>query len=153
MSDGRYTKLGEYILALCKAKNLSLRQASLRSDLEAGTVSKILQRDGQSVPTPETLDKIARGLDGDYLKMMGLAGHLPPTGGEDADDLDAELYSKMQRLQDLIRQAARRDPAAASRLMGYVITSFDVMISLDEAELRREPGPQVEAAPDEKKVL
>ena len=150
MGNG-YSELGQYILALCEAQNLSLRRASLKSDLESSTISKILQRDGQGVPTPDTLDKIASGLGGDFLKMMSLAGHLPPVEGQGTVE-DAELYAKMQRLQDLIWQVTQRDRATAARLMGLVITPFEIMLALEEME-EREAGQVKEPASDGEKVL
>jgi transcriptional regulator with XRE-family HTH domain len=130
----KYTELGQYIVALTEAQNLSLRQASVKSDLDPTTIARILQRDGTSVPTPETLAKIADGLDGDFYRMMTLAGHLPgDQGGIDIED--AELYAKFQRLQTLVQEVAEKDPEAARRLMGMIITPFEVMLALESPEV------------------
>ena len=134
MVGSEYSELGQYIKALCESHNLSLRQASIRAGLESTTIAKILQRDGRVVPTPHTLDRIAKGLGGDFLHMMRLAGHLPPEVSQDETIDDPELYTKMQRLMSLIRQVAERDRDAAARLMGLVITPFEVMLALEETE-------------------
>lgn len=137
MKKNTYSELGQYIVALVGAQNMSLRQASIKAGLEGTTIAKILQRDGRVIPTPQTLDRIARGLNGDFLHMMRLAGHLPPEASQDTDTIDdPELYAKFQRLHDLIRQVAEKDRDAAARLMGLVITPFEVMLALEEAEER-----------------
>lgn len=150
MGDNEYSELGRYIVALCQAQNLSLRQASMRSGLDPTTISKILQRDRQNTPTPETLEKIAGGLNGDYLRMMSLAGHLPPVEVLDGVVDDTELYTKIQRLQDLIWQVAQQDRDAAARLMGLVITPFEIMLALEES---RAPEQVEEVVVDDKKVV
>lgn len=142
MGNSEYTRLGSYIVKLCEAQNLSLRQASLRAGLEAGTLSKILRRDGQSVPNPDTLGKIARGLNGDYLHMMSLAGHLPESGHD--EELSAEIQAKLKRLDTLVREVARRDPARAAELLALVITPFEVMKSMDGPDKQPEVALQNE---------
>jgi transcriptional regulator with XRE-family HTH domain len=141
--NGKYTELGQYIVALVDSHNLSLRKASLRSGLDATTIARILQRDGTNIPTPETLQKLADGLGGDFYRMMALAGHLPPADA--TDEMEAELYAKFQRLQELVRQVAQRDPEEAKRLMGMVITPFEIMLALEG----REVGEYVEREREE----
>lgn len=121
------TELSRYILALCEVQNLSMRQGSERSGLDPTTISKIVQRDGRSVPRPGTLERLAEGLNGDYLYMMGLAGHLAPVDQE--SELDAELATKFKRLRALVRQVAENDLEGARRLMSLVITPFEIMLS------------------------
>ncbi len=142
------SELSRYILALCEVQNLSQRQASERSGLDATTISKIVARDGQSVPTPATLEKLATGLNGDYLYMMSLAGHLSPVGA--GEGFDTELSTKFKRLQALIREVAAEDLEGARRLMSLVITPFEIMLS-------QRPAPgyslyQVEETPDVEEV-
>lgn len=129
-TDG-YTKLNEYVLALCKAQNLSLRQAALRSGVDTSTISKMLQRDGASVARPDTLERLAAGLNGDYLQMMRLAGYLPEKGDGEGSE-DAELQAKIAYLEDLIRRVAEKDRDAAARLLGMVIAPFEIMLDLKE---------------------
>lgn len=133
-----YSELGRYILALLDANNFSMRRASLEAGLEASTVHKILDRDraGTGVPTPETLERLAAALGGDYLQMMRMAGHLPEVSALEMDD--AEIYAKMQRLHFLVREIAAKDPAAARRLMGLVITPFEMMLALEEEQAEEE---------------
>lgn len=128
-----YTELGQYIMALCTAQNLSLRQASMRAGLDPTTIARILQRDGQNIPRADTLAKIAGALNGDFYHMMGLAGHLPPVGEQETIE-GVELYAKFQRLQHLVRELEKRDPEAANRLMGMVITPFEIMLALEGEE-------------------
>lgn len=127
---GEQTELGAYILALCNSQNLSLRAASMRAGLEEGTISKILQRDGQSIPMPETLGKIAAGLGGDFLHMMRLAGHLPPGGNSDNDPLSVELRAKLEQLILLIRRAAAQDPDRTEQLLHLLTAPVEIMLAL-----------------------
>lgn len=125
--EGELSELSMYILALCEVQNLTQRQGSERSGLSPTTISKIIARDGRSIPRPDTLEKLAVGLNGDYLHMMTLAGHLAPVDQE--SEFGAELYSKMRRLQTLVLQVAAEDPEGAARLMNLVITPFEIMLA------------------------
>jgi transcriptional regulator with XRE-family HTH domain len=132
MGKDGYSKLNEYVLALCKAQNLSLRQAALRSGVDTSTISKMLQRDGESVARPDTLERLAAGLNGDYLQMMRLAGYLPEHKGNGEGLEDAELQAKIAYLEDLIVRVAEKDRDAARRLLGMVIAPFEIMLDLKE---------------------
>ena len=74
--------LGQYILELCQRQNLSLREASVKSNLAPETISQILRRGRSTKPRSDTLNAIADALGGDFTQMMRLAGHLPPAPTE-----------------------------------------------------------------------
>lgn len=74
-----YTPLGKYILHLTQMRHFpSLRAASLAAGLDGQTISAILRRGNKNKPKPETLEKLARALGGDYAMMMELADHPLP---------------------------------------------------------------------------
>ena len=137
MSDGKYSELGRYILALCEAHNLSLRQASMKAGLEAGTISKILQRDGISTPNPETLEKIAQaeariaeiGPERKRLARAYAKGKMEleiyhETDGELRDAQDA-AGARLAELRTML--AVRPDPAVVSRYVEELLAQgFDL---------------------------
>lgn len=120
MSDGR-GPLAEYLLELCESQNLTMRQASIRSGLDPSTIAKIVRRSKHGgAAEPATLQALADTLNGDFHRMMVLAGHLdePPEVEENED-----LTFSILRLQGIWRELWRLDPETAERFVDATLAA------------------------------
>ena len=73
MSDER--SLGKYIRKLREQKALSLFELSERSKVAYAHLSRI--ENESTIPSPETIVKIATAIDGDLTLMLQKANNLP----------------------------------------------------------------------------
>ena len=93
------TELGAYISELCQQRGWSMRRASMEAGLAPDAISKMLRR-GESQPRTSTLLQLAMTLNGDYARMMRLAGHVP---ADEAHELgDVVFKRKVQRVAEIL---------------------------------------------------
>jgi transcriptional regulator with XRE-family HTH domain len=121
--------LGDYIATLLEQRHLSMREASMRADLAPETISQLLRRGPSSKPRPETLLMIAEALDGDYVHMLRLAGHLPEV---DAEPTPTAVRLRAEELIAKWREIYEVDPQAAENLMRLTVVqaeAFQVAVS------------------------
>lgn len=128
--------LGAYLVDSCERHNLSMREASLRAGLSDATISVIVRRGDDTTPRPETLQTLARTLDGDFQHMMRLAGHLPPAPQRAIDD--ERLQAKLQRLTEVL---SRLPPDLQARIMEQAILLAEVVDAAYRRSARDEGEP------------
>lgn len=126
--------LGDYLQALAREKGLTLRAASLRANLPPEALSQLIRREGRFRPRPDTLRLLADALDGDFVHMMQLAGHLP------ARDPDLPAIPQISRLVDRL---AALPPDRQARVMDAFLLLLDAQDTANEPQTRllREPPP------------
>jgi len=141
MSDD-HSPLASYLLALCKSQSLTMRQASIQSGLDPSTIAKIVQRSKYGGGAePATLQTLADHLNGDFQRMMVLAGHLdaPLEIVEGADD--DELAEEVLLLHEIWRKIRRLDPQVADQLAAATISSSRAYLDgLTREQERRKEG-------------
>lgn len=131
--------LGNYILELCERQNLSMREASIRSDLSPETIGVIVRRGVSTKPRPETLRQIADALGGSFQKMMVLAGHLPPSN----NTLDPELVAIADELIDIWYDLKELDPESAERLTRIAVLQAEMVLAAAKSQEKTEQGEDI----------
>lgn len=135
--------LGQYLLEFCDGLNLSMRQASIRAGLSPETIGMIVRRGKASRPRPETLGAIADNLGADFIGMMRLTGHLPPSP---PDDIDPELRYKAEELLAIWRRLRDIDPKSAERLIRIALMQSEMVLAAANAGNREEREGEKERA-------
>lgn len=140
---GTTSPLGDYILDLCERQNLSMREASIRSDLSPETIGVIVRRGTTTKPRPETLRQIAGALNGSFQYMMQLAGHLERK--ENLNTIDPALQSIADQLIEIWYEVRDLDPEAAARLTQIAVLQSElVLASMRSSEKSKEKCEQGE---------
>jgi transcriptional regulator with XRE-family HTH domain len=131
--------LGVYLLELCKQRNLSMREASARAGLGVETIGTIVRRGNATKPRPDTLRQIAGALEGDFDRMMVLAGHLPDRPSADSER--TELRRKVHRIAELL---STLPPSLQDRLADALIVQTEASKAAFEAGERQTETTQLE---------
>lgn len=71
------TDLGDYIQSILKKRGWSMRQAAMKIGVSAAYLSKLINHKADSNPKPETLVKLAKGLNVPESELMSIAGYMP----------------------------------------------------------------------------
>jgi hypothetical protein len=126
------TPLGRYILDLCHERRMSMREACLAADppLSEGTLAKIIKRGAATQPRPETLQRLAVALDGDYTEMLRLAGYVEPR----QEARIAEMSPELRQLIDELAALEREDKEAAQRVVAAILLLIEAKEIANSAE-------------------
>lgn len=131
--------LGEYLLKLCRQRNLSMREASVRAGLGTETIGTIVRRGNSTKPRPDTLWQIATAIGGDFERMMVLAGHMPAPASVDAQRIN--LRRKVDRIAELL---STLPPNLQDRLADALIVQVEASKAAFEARERQTETTQLE---------
>jgi transcriptional regulator with XRE-family HTH domain len=101
------SNFGEYIKEIREKKGLSINQLAVKSGVSNAQISRI-ENGLRELPRPNTISKLAKGLDVPATELMEKAGYFEGLDEQKRDGV--KNYFKLQgnldeRLEDLIKQA------------------------------------------------
>ena len=110
--------LGELIRARRELMGLSAQKAAKRASMSTAYLLR-LEDDATVKPSPATLNKVAHGLELDYVELMRLAGYLiePSKSGPKVDSTTFALFGDLSdgELQDVADYIRWRRSQRASK--------------------------------------
>lgn len=145
VTDYRTLNLGELLRVERENANISIRELSRRSNVSAGQISRI--ESGQTArPSGDTLVALARGLGGDPLPLLVLAGHRDAAELERVEERIAGVSDVAAEISDWVYDASDEPPEsravvlfAASRAVGHDVwlkgADFDKQAAQEMSEI------------------
>jgi len=113
------TGLSQWLKDRCKAEGLSTRQAAARTGLSHATISDIIN--GASLPSPETIKRLAKAFGEDGNERMALEDSLLILAGYRTQRPDGEdLSQPLARLMDKVANFSEPQLKLMARFAEYL---------------------------------
>lgn len=77
MPDVNASTLGDHIKEIIDRNGWSIRQSALKIGVSPAYLSKLINKKADSNPKPQTLSKLAKGLNVPESELMSIAGYMP----------------------------------------------------------------------------
>jgi len=107
--------IGKVIRDHRKKKSLTLNQLSDLSGVSIAHLSRVEL--GQRVPSPRTLQSIARSLGFDLNELLVLAGYISPETSASSEEQRNKLRAELNMLLERMDTASKRIKEIVDRLM------------------------------------
>ena len=113
------TGLSQWLKDRCKVEGLSMRQAAARTGLSHATIADIIN--GASVPSPETIKRLAHAFGGDGNERLALEDSLLILAGYRTQRPDGQdLSQPLARLMDKVANFSEPQLKLMARFAEYL---------------------------------